>query len=558
MPQTPPDRPGRYQSKARNLVLLAAFCAGAGVTPAIAGDGIHKIKHIVIIMQENRSFDSYFGTYPGADDIPMKDGVPQVCAPDPASHLCIKPFRDRNDKNAGGPHGYPSAVADIDGGRMDGFVEQAEHAGKKCAANAPNCAGADFGALHTDVMGYHDGSDIPNYWAYAKNFVLQDRMFESVSSWSLPSHLYLVSAWSASCRRTSGSAFCRNDVRMESDKPPDGISRHNLATACAIGTAERCAQRLALGKIPETTAAIIAPILRQNCKLPVNGFVTPTTRDASDYNAALEHCMATILSSPVPDPLKWKLAHAAAKLALPDYAWTDITRLLFKHHISWKYYVMNGIEPDCEDDEALSCGPRRQSAHTPGIWNPLPFFDTVRDDGQLANITELKGFYRDARNGTLPQVAWICPAGPVSEHPPALVSAGQAYVTGLINAIMRGPDWKSTAIFLTWDDWGGFYDHVVPPAVDANGYGLRVPGLVISAYAKRGFIDHQVLSHDAYLKFIEDDFLDGARLDPKTDGRPDSRPSVRESASQLGDLSRDFDFADKPRPPLILTGGQEN
>jgi phospholipase C len=128
-------------------------------------------------------------------------------------------------------------------------------------------------------------------------------------------------------------------------------------------------------------------------------------------------------------------------------------------------------------------------------------------------------------------------------------------VTGLIDAIMRGPDWNSTAIFLSWDDWGGFYDHVVPPRVDQNGYGLRVPGIVISPYARRGFIDHQTLSHDAYVKFIEDDFLGGRRIDPKTDGRPDLRPNVRENVSILGDLRKDFDFNQKSRAPEILPGG---
>jgi phospholipase C len=125
-------------------------------------------------------------------------------------------------------------------------------------------------------------------------------------------------------------------------------------------------------------------------------------------------------------------------------------------------------------------------------------------------------------------------------------------VTHLINAVMRSPEWKSSAIFLTWDDWGGFYDHVVPPKVDRAGYGLRVPALVISPYAKKGYIDHQTLSFDAYLKFIEDDFLGGQRLDPKTDGRSDPRPDVREDAPQLGDLSNDFDFSQKPRPPMLL------
>jgi phospholipase C len=125
-------------------------------------------------------------------------------------------------------------------------------------------------------------------------------------------------------------------------------------------------------------------------------------------------------------------------------------------------------------------------------------------------------------------------------------------VTSLINAIGRSREWKSTAIFLSWDDWGGFYDHVRPPTIDQNGYGFRVPGLVISPYARRGYIDHQRLSFDAFAKFIEDDFLGGRRLNPKTDGRPDPRPDVRENVPGLGDLRKDFNFNQKPRRPLIL------
>jgi phospholipase C len=200
----------------------------------------------------------------------------------------------------------------------------------------------------------------------------------------------------------------------------------------------------------------------------------------------------------------------------------------------------------------MICESVKQGAKTPGIWNPLPYFTTVQQDDQLQDVVSLGNYFKAAKAGTLPAVSWIDPTGSVSEHPPALVTAGQTYVTNLVNAAMRGPEWRSTAIFLAWDDWGGFYDHVVPPTVDENGYGLRVPGIVISPYARHGFIDHQILSFDAYDKFIEDDFLGGQRLDPATDGRPDPRPDVRESEPILGNLVADFDFKQKPRKPLVL------
>jgi phospholipase C len=229
-----------------------------------------------------------------------------------------------------------------------------------------------------------------------------------------------------------------------------------------------------------------------------------------------------------------------------------MTYLLHKQNVSWGYYVMSGSEPDCENAAAMRCTQPQQSAATLGIWNPLPAFTDVKQDGQLSNIKGLSDFYAAARNGTLPAVSWITPNQNYSEHPPALVSDGQAYVTGIVNAIMRSKDWDSTAIFLTWDDWGGFYDHVVPPVVDTQGYGIRVPGLVISPYARTGKIDHQILSHDAYNKFIEDDFLGGQRLDPNTDGRRDSRKVVREDNPILGNLASDFNFSQSPRPPQIL------
>ena len=168
-----------------------------------------KIKHIVIIMQENRSFDEYFGTYPGADGIPMQNGVPTVCSNDPKTGQCIKPYHNSEDVNSGGPHAASSATADVDGGKMDGFVGQFRDASKACKGKSADTPGCVEGKT-PDVMGWHDAREIPNYWKYAENFVLQDKMFEPNASWSLPSHLFMVSEWSASCKTPGDPMSCTN------------------------------------------------------------------------------------------------------------------------------------------------------------------------------------------------------------------------------------------------------------------------------------------------------------------------------------------------------------
>jgi Phosphoesterase family len=160
------------------LLLPLAACAGNPST-ANSTTGIHKIQHIIVIMQENRSFDSYFGTYPGADGIPMKNGIPTVCVNDPKTGQCVKPYHNTQDLNHGGPHGAANATADIDNSKMDSFIAQAEKGRGSCIdPNNPACSGNG----QTDIMGYHDAHEIPNYWAYAKNFVLQDHMFEPDAS----------------------------------------------------------------------------------------------------------------------------------------------------------------------------------------------------------------------------------------------------------------------------------------------------------------------------------------------------------------------------------------
>lgn len=496
--------------------------------------GIHQIKHIVIIMQENRSFDSYFGTYPGVNGIPMKNGVPTVCVNDPQTGQCVKPYHDNHDINGGGPHGQVDATADIARGKMNGFILQAEKTRGKGCGNNPECSETSA----DDVMGYHDQREIPNYWTYAKNFVLQDNMFEPNASWSLPEHLFLVSEWSAKCTQAGNPQSCVNALQGPGN-PPDFNRRlqNTIISKCRSGVKNPgCESELkALGITPDMSQQLHELILK-NCRA----------------NQSLNQCETALQNFSLPKRLKQRLLALSARLAPPDYAWTDLTYLLHKNNVSWAYYVLTGTEPDCEDDSETTCVQHKQNAKTPGIWNPLPYFDTVKEDGQLNNIQSLSNFFTAAKNGTLPSVSWISPSGDVSEHPPAKVSSGQTYVTELINAIMTSPDWSSTVIILSWDDWGGFYDHVKPPSVDENGYGLRVPGLVISPFARKGYIDQQILSHDAYNKFIEDVFLNGQRIDPQTDNRPDPRPDVRENESILGNIENDLDLAQSPQPPLIL------
>jgi phospholipase C len=446
--------------------LLATATSGASATvPPTAvltavstKDDINKIDHVVVIMQENRSFDTYFGMYPGADGFALDgNGLPSACVPDPRNGGCVKPYHDPTDVQYGGPHGAAPEARDINGGAMDGFIASWEQA----CPNNPDAASCGGTKPVPDVMSYKLRADIPNYWAYADNYVLADHFFAPAASWSLPNHMYAVSGWSARCYQQGNPMSCEND----SDTPdvqigPDGATAH--------------------------------------------------------------------------------------------YDWTSETTLLQRAGVPWAYYVFDGTEPECWDGNVVVCPAVDQNAETGSIWNPLPRFTDVQQNGQVGNVQSVENLVGAARAGNLPAVSWVIPSGIVSEHPPNKVSSGQAYTTYLVNEIMNSANWDSTAIFITWDEFGGFYDHVPPPTVDVNGYGIRVPLLVISPYAKQGVILHTPASFDSTLKFVEDRFLGGQRLDPATDGRPDPRPTVRENAPSAGDLREAFDFTQSPRPGLIL------
>ena len=427
--------------------------------------GFDNINHLIFVVQENRSFDHYFGTFPGANGIPRNpDGSFDVCVRDDQGK-CWKPYHDSGPYDVGGPHNEWASDHDINGGAMDGFVTALDRV-KACAKGqmSDECkkAVADNPGS-PDVMGYHDQRDIPNYWGYAKHYLLQDRMFAPTDAWTLPSHLYLVSAWSAKC------------TDLTSPDP-----------------------------------------------------------DASSCKTNIDH----------PGGMEGKPFGVVEDM---PYRWASIPWLLDKGDVSWAYYV----GPDtCLAETCDNNGP----AATPRSWMAISGFRNVAFTNKLDNIRTYPDFFDRAASGTLPSVSWVVPYKGNSEHPTHPVDEGQAWVTQVVNAVMQGPpeQWQHTAIFVTWDDWGGFYDHVIPPVVDVAGYGLRVPGIVISPWVKGGTIDDQTLSFDAYLKVIEDRFLNGQRLDGQNEGWPDPRPTVRENVDRLGDIRKEFDFSGKPIPDLVL------
>src|ERR1039458_3373064 len=366
----------------------------------------------------------------------------------------------------------------------------------------------------------------------------------------------------------------RQDERLHPQPPGRRPPRHGRAGLRRPGPVEHLRRRDGLPRRPPAQALLgLCPQLRPaNAPVGAEPGLEPgrtslhVVRRVGQMRPEQAHDLQVRPGQPRPQPRQRKSNIGLSALTTfneptnhyssnpkdqPPYAWTDITYLLHKYGVSWRYYLSQGTEPDCASG-AMTCAAVPQNVRTPEIWNPLANFTTVHRDHQLADIVPSSDFYQAARSGTLPAVSWLIPSGDDSEHPPGRISWGQNYVTGAIDAVMRSKDWDSTAIFLAWDDWGGFYDHVKPPKVDGEGYGIRVPALVISPYARKGYIDHQTLSFDAYLKFIEDDFLSGQRLNPKTDGRRAPRRDVRETEPVLGNLIKDFNFGQKPRKPFLL------
>src|SRR3984893_17882451 len=372
-------------------------------------EGLAKIEHIVFIITENRSFDTYFGTFPGADGAMTGRTSKGEVVP-------LTPTPDKMPFDLG--HTWEDAVRAIDRSKMDGF---------DLVTNG-NLDGAML--PYTQMR----ESDIPNYFAYARNFVLADHMFSSLPGPSFPNHLYTVAA-------QSGGAI--NNPRPKEiwscDADPDELV------------------------------------------------------DVMDAKGEISK-------------------------APPCFDFPTLADRLEAVNVSWKYYAPS------RGQEGYAWAVLAAIKH---IRNSSLWTSKVVPDGQ---------FVEDARNGRLPAVSWLI-TGVASEHPPYSTCKRENWTVEQLNAVMEGPDWASTAVFLTWDDFGGFYDHVPPPSVDQFGLGPRVPLLIISPYARKGKVIHTQYEFSSFATLVEKRF---------------SLAPLTERDQKANDMLDSFDFAQQPLPSLIL------
>ena len=381
------------------------------ISQAQAVGNMGVIQHIVFIIKENRTFDNYFGTFPGADG-----ATSGTISTGKVIKLGHTPDRTPRDIC----HSWECAILAIDSGRMDKF-DLIKGGNRK----------GDFLA-YTQLT----EQDIPNYFAYARNFVLADRMFSSLHGPSFPNHLYTVAA-------ESGGAIA-NPERS-----------HNV----------------------------------WGC------------------DAAADVTVKVIDSG------------GSVKEQFPCFDFQTLADSLEAAHVTWKYYA-----PTKGEDGY--------------IWSALDAINHIRNSPLWSeHVVPDTQFVIDAKNGQLPAVSWLVTIEPLSEHPPESTCQGENWTVQQLNALMEGPNWNSTVVFLTWDDFGGFYDHVAPPNVDQFGLGPRVPLLIISPFAKKGFISHTTYEFSSFLKFVEE------RYNLKPLGNRDK---------MANDMSDSFDFTQKPLPPLIL------
>jgi phospholipase C len=389
----------------------ATSVAAPDVVDASALETRWPIKHVVFLIKENRSFDNLFGAFPGADGT-------RVGWDRGARRPLVRGTDGRTTADI--PHCYECALAAWNHGEMDGFNQ---------TANADLWA---YTQLHADQL--------PNYWRWAKRFVLSDNFFASAQGPSFPNHLFTIAA-------QSGGAH---------DNP-----RRDTFYSNSFGC-----------DAPKVEKVLVY--------------------DSEGNERSVRPCFDFLTEGDLLNEAGVPWAYYAATETQSGYIWSAYSAI------------------------------RRYRMH-PERWR--------------RHVYPVDQVVRDIRADALPPVTWITPRFELSEHPEWNFCHGENWSTQVIDAIMRSPMWPTTAIFLTWDDYGGFYDHVPPPQVDDFGFGIRVPMIVISPYAKAGHVDHTLGEFSSVLRFIEDNW---------------GLTQLTHRDRDAENMSYDFDFAQAPRPPAPL------
>lgn len=511
------------------------FAAPVAVTaPAKPKTVAMPLKHFVYIIQENISFDHYFGTYPGANGIPKgvkfaysPGGTPEV-APFHLSQTHIP-----HDLN----HSWQANHVSADGGKMDGFLwgEWPLALSYYWKGDLPQIDPEDIVPVSGAAL--QDQGSVANKQAKRPQMRPRMRARHALTTFATDGSGTLDAVTlAAMLAALPGPARNAQTVMGRFDANHDG--KLDLPELTAFFKKQKPkggeGEAVAAGQLP--TVHLTAPPTGppppwiKNTLSYYDWHEIPNYWEYARRFTLCDNFFSSLAGPSEPNHLYTVAAQSGGLVNNPApningqdgvYTFPTMAELLEKSGVSWKYY-----------DEK----PNPQK-HT--LWNPMPGFRAFQKSPALmSHLVGMNEFYSDVKSGHLPEVCWIVPTFADSEHPPADSARGMRHVTDLINAVMQGPDWKNTVIILTWDDYGGFYDHVPPPSVDRYGYGPRVPTLILSPYARPGYISHTTYDFTSPLKLIEEKY----GLPPLT---------TRDAAAH--DLLDCFDFHQKPLAADVIT-----
>lgn len=488
-------------SGAVKLLLLACYCS---ISFAATKPSLGDIEHIIVIYAENHSFDNLYGLFPGANGVkqatpeqytqidhdgkPFKE-LPPIWANEPDKpplfeRLPNKPFQiDRPSLNM--PlsartrdliHLYYQNIEQVNNGKNNKFA-----------------AISNAGGL---VMGYYDGSELP-LWKWAQDYVLADNFFMAAFGGSFLNHQWLI------CACTPRNMEAPEEERIITDERGLLKRKPDSPPSAMFG-----APKFEGGELPYThDGYVIAP--KQPPYQPSS--IPPSASGDLRYSDTARNPLPPLTALTIGDTLSAK--HIS-------WAW---------YAGAWKQALADGMQaPDIKRTVIATNkpgSPNFQPHHQP--FNYYARFAPGTPDREL-HLQDGDDFVKAIEEGTLPQVAFYKPTGRLNEHPGYTdVLTGDQHIGEILGKIKKSPIWKTTAVIVTYDENGGFWDHVAPPQGDRWGPGTRIPALVISPFAKRHFIDHTGYDTTSIIKFITLRF----ELQPL--------PGVRPNA---GDLQNAFDF----------------